>query len=331
MSSFYSVFGLSLITNRPIPGLVPLSETSSADIRISLDDARRQPGRPLHPEELWYVSDERDGQAPALRVWRVADGAYFRLAYSDGTEFLVDRAGREVRAAWPDSSTLEDTSIYLLGPVLGFVLRLRGMTCLHASAVAAGDRAIALVGCANAGKSTAAAAFCRMGYPVLADDIVALSERDGAFHVQPAYPQLRLWPDAVCFLYGSADALPPLTPTWDKRALDLSQNGCRFQQHPLPLGAIYVLAGRSSDAALCMESLRGRERLLPLLANTYVSYLLDASMRAREFASLGRLVSSVPVRRVVPPADPGQLTRLCDRILDDYEGLGCTASPITAR
>ena len=130
---------------------------------------------------------------------------------------------------WPDSSTLEDAATYLLGPVLGFVLRLRGITCLHASAVAVGDRAIALMGPANAGKSTTAAGFSRMGFPVLADDIVALSEPDEILRVQPAYPQLRLWPESAAFLYGSADALPRLTPTWDKRALDLTQNGCRFQ------------------------------------------------------------------------------------------------------
>ena len=50
----------------------------------------------------------------------------------------------------------------------------------------------------------------------------ALVEYDGRVHVQPAYPQLRLWPDSVAMLYGAPDVLPPLTPTWDKRALALT-------------------------------------------------------------------------------------------------------------
>ncbi len=37
----------------------------------------------------------------------------------------------------------------LLGLILGFVLRLRGVTCLHASAIAVRDRAIALLGPAS--------------------------------------------------------------------------------------------------------------------------------------------------------------------------------------
>jgi len=149
--------------------------------------------------------------------------------------------------------------------------------------------------------------------------------------VQPAYPQLRLWPDSVALLYGAADALPRLTPTWDKRALDLTENGCRFQKQPLPLAAIYVLAERSPDPEPRIEGLQGRESLLTLLANTYVGYLLDATMRGQEFESLGRLVSSVHVRRVVASADPTHISGLCARIVDDCEALGCTASPTMAR
>lgn len=331
MAFSFSAFGLSLRTNHPIPGLIPNAAATPADACIWLDAMPLSLGVSDMSHDVWYVSHERDGNAPALRVWRLAGGAYFRLLYGDGTEFLVDRDATEVWATWPDSSTLEDTATYLLGPVLGFVLRLRGITCLHASAVAVGDRAIALVGPANAGKSTTAAVFSRMGLPVLADDIVALLERDEVVRVQPAYPQLRLWPESVALLHGSSDALPRLTPTWDKRALDLTLSGGCFQAESLPLAAIYVLAERSHDAAARIEGLQGRESLLTLLANTYVGYLLDATMRGQEFESLGRLISSVNVRRVVPSADPARVSQLCARILDDCEALGCTASPIMAR
>jgi hypothetical protein len=328
---FYSAFGLSLRTNRPIPGLIPQSAVSPVDTQVWLDAAPPSPFIGASSDDIWYVRGGDDAQAPALRAWRLADGAYFKLLYGDGTEFLVDREGRQVWANWPDASTLEDTATYLLGPILGFVLRLRGVACLHASAVAIGDRAIALLGPPSAGKSTLAAVFSGMGHPVLADDIVALAERDEILWVQPAYPQLRLWPESVALLYGAADALPRLTPTWDKRALDLTRNGCRFQEQPLPLAAIYVLAERSPDVEPRIEGLKGRESLLTLLANTYVGYLLDAAMRGQEFESLGRLVSRVPIRRVVRSADPVHVSRLCARILDDCEALGCIASPTTAR
>jgi hypothetical protein len=331
MPLFYSAFGLALRANRELPGLIPCSARFPSDTQIWLD-AMPVPFT-ASPErwDRWYVSDERDGHTPSLRVWRLAGGNCFRLLYSDGVEFFVARDGSEVWVAWPDASSLDDAATYLLGPVLGFVLRLRGVTCLHASAIAVGSRAIALLGPASAGKSTTAAAFAGMGYPVLTDDVVALAERDGAILVQPAYPQLRLWPDVVVPLFGTADALPRLTPSWDKRALDLAHTAGRFQQQPLPLAAIYVLAERAPASEPCIKGLHGRETLMTLVANAYVSYLQDAAMRRQEFGALGRVVASVPMRRVVPPADPAGVTRLCHHILTDCEALGCTASPTTAR
>jgi hypothetical protein len=252
-------------------------------------------------------------------VWQVAQGRFFRLRYGDGTEFLVTRSGDAVWAAWPEPLTLEDTATYLLGPVLGFILRLRGAVCLHASAVALGGRAVALVGRAGAGKSTTAGAFAAAGVPVLSDDVTALDDRGGTLLVQPGNPRLRLWPASAQILFGAPDALPRLTPNWDKLYLDLEAGGFAFQQTPLALAAVYLLGPRSGDGrAPRVEPLSPQDALVGLVGNTYVNYLLDGAMRAREFALLGKLARGVPVRRVIPHEDPARLPALCRAILDDF-------------
>ena len=135
-------------------------------------------------EELTYVSaDANEAGEPALRISRVEQGAFVRLAYEDGTQFWLDGKRENIWATWPPASSIENAASYLLGPVLGLLLRLRGVTCLHASAVAFGDRSVAFVGSAGAGKSTTAAAFAKQGFGVLSDDIVALAESGGAFQV----------------------------------------------------------------------------------------------------------------------------------------------------
>jgi hypothetical protein len=324
----YSAFGLTVAADRPVPGLIPLPTVRPPQVWIRLATDSPFHGVCDSPHDLWYISEDTDAGTPSLRVWKLSDGRYFRLLYADGTEFFVDSGGQEVWAFWPATSTLEDTSIYLLGPVLGFLLRLRGITCLHASAVSIGKCAIALAGPAEAGKSTLAAAFTMLGYPVLSDDVTALVPMQGVVCVQPAYPQVRLWPDAVARMFGSDDVLPRLTPTWDKRALDLSQAG-RFQRESLPLAAIYVLDSRMPDASPRIDGMRGREALRVLLPNSYVGYLLTPLMREQEFGVLADLVSKVPIRRVAPSEDPSRLAQLCECILDDCEALGCTASPTT--
>jgi len=67
--------------------------------------------------------------------------------------------------------------------------------------------------------------------------------------------------------------------------------------------------------------MRPQSALLALVADTYANKILDREMRAREFAVLGRLVSTIPVRRVYPHEDAGRLERLCQLIREDVNSL----------
>ncbi len=153
MSYIYSIYGLSLCSNQPIPGLVTSQTVTRVDVHIWLGSIPRWLDELRETtEQEWFISPDQDENGDAaLTVRKLAGGAYFRLLYSDSAEFIIDRAAARVWATWPLTLTLEDTATYLLGPILGFALRLRGITCLHASAVAIDDRAIALIGAAGAG------------------------------------------------------------------------------------------------------------------------------------------------------------------------------------
>src|SRR5260370_41636294 len=233
---------------------------------------------------------------------------------------------------WQESISQEDAMSCLLGPVMGFVLLLRGIVCLHASAIATGDKAIAIVGPSEAGKSTTAAAFAKLGYSVLSDDVVTLDERNGRFLVHPGYARIRLWPDSAEALYGSADVLPRLAPTWDKRYVDLTKDSFQFQKSPLPLAAAYILEERALDCAdFRIESLSTKEALLSLIGNTYATNLMDRRMRGREFEILRRVIADVPIRRVFPPNDYESLPQLCNMIVEDFENLTESVSPAPDR
>jgi hypothetical protein len=312
-----SIYGLGIVTNSIIPG-VPASTIASEDLRISFGSlpAWLQELNAAQSEACYVADYKSECGEPALRVFRLLDGEYYRFDYADETRFLIDRAGSEIWAEWSAPLTLEDTATYLLGPVLGFVMLLRGIVCLHASAIAIEDKAIALLGPAGSGKSTTAAAFAERGCKVLAEDVVTLDDRGDRFLVRPGYPCIRLWPPAVKALYGSETHLPPLTPNWDKCYLDLSE---RFHSTPLPLAAIYQLGERHHDArAPFITALDRSEGLMALVANTYATKLMDRQMRAREFDLLTRVVGDIPLRRITPHADPARITDLCDRILNDF-------------
>ncbi|MCS6813165.1 MAG: serine/threonine protein kinase [Cyanobacteria bacterium] len=316
----YLVYGLCLNASELLPGLVPVEgECWGLMVKLNLGAVPSLLDQAdIEEVTRYYISTAQQAGEPSLVINRVGDG-YIHLRYADGTQFVLHPERCEIWATWTGQSTLEDTTMYLLGPVLGFFLRLQGIICLHGSAIAVDGHALAILGKPGAGKSTTAAALAVRGYPVLSDDITALSILHGQFYVQPAYPYLKLWSPSVEALYGSTDALPWLTPTWNKQYLNLNQSGYHYQAEPLPLGGIYVLNARSADpSAPWIEPIPKSSGLIELIANTYASKLLGRELRAREFETLSQVAALVPIRKVTPHAEFSYLSALCDSIVEDF-------------
>jgi len=311
----YTVCGLRVRSNRNIPDLIS-TEIDCPDVEVIFGE---------HPEfhrferpMVRHSSKELTANGdPTVRLWEIKSRSLYVLLYGDGTKFVIAADGSRLWASWIGESTLEDTLTYLLGPVLGFVLRLRGVTCLHASAIVVDDVAIALCGPGGAGKSTMAARFSAMGYPVLADDIVTLYQSGATFLVQPAPARLRLWPSAVKHFYGDGNALPRLTPSWEKRYLDLRTSG-QFPSEPFRLAAIYILG--NSECGEIVEGPRS-QRMIQLAGNVYVNYLLPHRFRRRDFVRIADVVNVIPVRQVNVRDDFAALEGTCQTILHDFRSV----------
>lgn len=320
MSYSFRIYGLGLTSNRPIPGLTP-ANNCAVDVRVCLGELPHLINEKDSAGELWFTGEHKNRSGdPLLKVYKYSAGKYFGFSYADQTQFVIDAEGTNIWATWPSSLTLEDTSTYLLGPIMGFVLQLRGSISLHASAVVIEDRAVAFVGPAGCGKSTTAAAFAKRGFRVIAEDVVTVEDRDDSFLAVPGYPGIRLWPASVHALYGPNATLPKLTPTWDKRYLDLNQDRYRFSEEPVPLSAIYLLSDRIDDSkAPFVSSVSGSQALLSLLANTYANNLMDKQTRARGFDLLSRVNAVVPVRQLTPHSDPALIHELCSTIVREFK------------
>ncbi len=304
----YALYGLVIRCDRALDGLDSAPAGARVDVDIVLGGPPRETtGWSAAPP--MYLGPADAAGAPSVVVRRdETRGFWFR--YDDGTEFVLDREASSIHGWWHAPSSLDDAATYLLGPLLGFVLRLRAVLAFHASAVLIDGRAVALLGPSGAGKSTTAAAFAGEGVPVLADDVVAVRVVEGAVTAYPSYRLLRLWDESERMLFGTIGQLPKLTPTWDKRALPLG-NEHPFHQDPAPLGDLFVLADRTDDArAPYVESLRPADAIMALLENTYANYLLDDRMRGQELRALEAVLRGRRVRRLVPHADPARLRGL---------------------
>lgn len=305
----FHLFGLSVASNCAFPGLVPCP-IESPDLNLLLECAPSA-SEIDGAEELAYtgILTTASGE-PSFRLFRNTGGIN-HLIYSEGAEFWLDPAAGRIWAVWPDSLTLDHITSYLLGPVFGLFLRLRGIVCLHASGIVLHERAVLFVGDPGAGKSTTAAAMSKRGHALIADDIVGVIERDGKFLAIPAYPYVSLWPQSADMICGEDAKLPNLLPGFEKQRFTPSV----FRDSPVPVGAIFVLGERSTGENLPrIEELSLREQLLALVANSYATRILSEKSRADEFQLFGRMVGAIPIRSLLAHSDPARLSSFCELI-----------------
>ena len=321
MAFGYRVFGLFLRSNHSIPGLTPEDNEGHPVVDVFLG-GRPEDWRLESFHHQWYASLYRTALGkPFLTIYttgRPEPGYWFQ--YDDGVEIFIERSLDHIWVDWIDSSCLEHALIYLLGPVMAVLAQLRGAICLHGSAVALGQGMVVFLGPPGAGKSTTAAAFAQAGFSVAADDLVLLAENDGRYFVEPTYPLLRLWPESVEMLFGQYDAMPLLSPLWDKRGLSLNQRDYCFQRDALPLLGVYLLQDRTlADSAPFLVPVTGASALLGLISNSWAHYMNNTEFLISQLRVLTRLSETTPINRLVPHTDGGRLSDLCRLVQESLQ------------
>ena len=184
----YVAAGLTIASDVVFPGLIETSPIDAPDIRVFATDV---------PESL------PDGERRGPLMW-MAPGRI--LIDIPGIVRLLMIEGRELRYSAVAGNSPTDVAIFLNATGLGALLHQREMTVLHASAVLVGSHAVLFCGKSGAGKSPLAATLNRRGYPLIADDICAIStEQDGRPVATPDGRCLKLWQDALHTLSFGTD------------------------------------------------------------------------------------------------------------------------------
>lgn len=310
----YRVFGIRVQSDVPLPGLGADAQANPPDVSIWLASTPLWAKRALTLPRVPYPQADFPGSREVHSLGSRGI-EFFQIAYADGTLFVISRAGDRVFGHWQPPVTLEDALAYVMGPVLGIVLRRQGWACLHASAVAWDGRAVMFVGPSEAGKSTtAAAAVIRHGARMLTDDIVVLRRSGSKYFVQPGQVWLRLWNSSVRLVFGEEEPLPVLTPNFDKHYLDAS----RHSSLAAPLETICFLGGLepSLPGAPALAPVSPRDALVLLAANTYSAPFVFTAERRNEFKTLSDLSLAVPA--VIVPDD--HTARPVDALIDAVKG-----------
>ena len=308
----YAAFGLRIGCSMLLPDLEPVSLGLPSS--TSLGSA---PGLEPHKACVVAVAPHLDvviqhadlppipkmlANRSGLAIRSTADTAH--LIWPECGQFLV-QSGCLIQYRPADGRTEAALHAPLLGVVLGVLLAQRGVFTLHASAVTMNGEAIGFLGEKGAGKSTTAAALMVRGHTLLTDDVLAISTTGTVTPTAfPAFPRMKLWPDAIAANGHQVAPLPYVTPESEKRILPAD----RFARSSAPLTQIYLLENGPEVRATRISEQAAFRDILP---HVYAARFLgkDAG-EAAHFKALQQIVMSVPVYRLERPQSLNRLDDL---------------------
>jgi hypothetical protein len=297
----YVAYGLDLRSSFPLPGLVPRTGADLPSLRLDL----------LTSSELETAWSGADGPATwhgllgdglLLSAARGAAGDLL-FAYGDRARFHLDPSMR-LLACHPSRAGL-DWQRVLLTKVLSCVSMMRGYEALHACAVDSPSGAVVIAGPGGAGKSTLALELMQRGWPLLADDVLALAAAEpGSVRAYPGTPHMNLVDGP-----SEAAAPPETARTLGVLAGERWIAARAPASEPRPLHAIFLLE-RSAGLPLAAHRLSPH----PLPLAPYMLGLFDDAERARRrFALYADVASTTPLMRLTSDT-ADRLTDVADLI-----------------
>lgn len=297
----YAIFGGRLRSEVPLPEL-PSIESDEPDWIF-----RRATG-PL-PESI-FLGDDRVDAEIRVRCGRLNGG--FRLAFDDTGTFDISKGGREIEWTPGTSSVMELVRADLLGGVFSVALHLRGLLCLHASAVGIGDTALAFLANKGAGKSTLATALVNSGATLITDDMLPVDPRAPVM-AWPSLPAVRLLHDSASHLRYASGQTHPATHKYHVNALPPHQ----VELRRLRLGAIYELAPTSGDTGAPSAErtpVTGTAALGVLLRHHRAGTAIGATESTNLLVRASDIVRTVPVFRLQVTHDFNRLAEVIAQI-----------------
>lgn len=296
----YRAYELNFVSELEPPSMLcPVQVDVSHDVNISFGDVVARLACPSIENNYYQVSPREF----LLTIPNVA-----RYYVANGCKIIVS----PFQNADPDKVRL-----FLFGSALGALLYQRGLFPLHGSAVVTKYGVMIFVGPQGIGKSTLAAHFQKRGYTLLSDDVCAITnDASGNFLVLPAFPQIRLCPDAH-------ERLDTLNTNSVNSRFDVdkfvvsSSSGHSYQS--AKLCAVHLLADGELPTMLNMQ-VQGFDSVNILLTNLYrPGYLrgFDTMEHVMKCATI--VAQRACISKIVRPRDPSRIEEVIDWIIKEWD------------
>lgn len=305
-----------IASDEVLPDLAP-HDKMTVDIYVRRASSETSP-LPIQWFMHWYL--------PKGELWlsfAKMNGDYL-LRFNELADFSIRKRGSEI--VYLPKSEMPPGTIYhlLLDQVIPLVINLRGGEALHTSALLMKQGVVAFAGPTGSGKSTLAGTLHNAGYPFVSDDCLTLVEKNEGIYAIPAYPGLRLWGDALDYLFGGNGGHRSVAHYTNKLRVPIERKSGAYCTEPHLLKQLYVIANPpegKGKTEIVIEHLSPRESFMALIQHAFRLDITDRDMLQRQFHFLKRVASCVSVRRLIFPKDFDLLPAVREAILTDLQDL----------
>lgn len=189
MGKGYSAFGLTLRSSFVLPGMTPAETSGLPEVVLELESPAELAASWSGPQSpAPWRGKLGDGEDLAVEWGRAGD---LLFAYGARAQFRLDPERSRLGCAPRDPRQL-DWQRVLLTRILPNVSLARGREALHAGAVETPLGVVAIVAPSGMGKSTLAIELMRRGWPLFADDSLALERTGPSLLAHPSTPHTNL-------------------------------------------------------------------------------------------------------------------------------------------
>ncbi len=295
-SHFYHIYGLVIQSDRPISLLQLIPSEDFVDLKVRWL-VKNESSNEI--ENSWHRIITIDLKLrKGIKFWKQKTIYGFlnkiSLDTNRGTvDFVLSEDQNNLDIFYESNDCFSDLDSFFVSSILGVVLRLREVVCLHGSVININGEAIVLLGKKRSGKSTNAAYFSKLGYQILSEDIVVIKKESSIFYVEYGYPKVRLRPEAFDF-FVEPELREKCKSVYSDREIKYIDVKCLPSNTKLPLGGIYYLnhSGDNNDQPF-IQSVSVSETLLLLQSNTFCSYIITPNLRKKEFFFLANISNCI--------------------------------------
>ncbi|NSW44487.1 MAG: hypothetical protein HPY79_01475 [Bacteroidales bacterium] len=203
------------------------------------------------------------------------------------TQFFFDKTRQTLFTSFTNKHQFEQ---YLYGPIMAIICAYYNQIPIHASGVVYNDKSLLLLGNSGSGKSTLLYHFIQKHQArFFADDIVAVRKEQQLIKALPAFPDIKLWLDAIERYHASINK--QVHPDINKYLINCHSFFNTQIQSP---STIFILQNHVTPNTF-IEQIHGVKKFILLSKYIYRRNIVESMFRQNVFETLTTLANQTDI------------------------------------